>query len=200
MKGPEAHKWEHTHSLEFRKLLTETSTMHFCHPNQKPAGQIASYYNPQCTIKKKDDEDRFYRIRGTIGGDRLDYPGETSSSTADITTVKLLWNAVVSEPASKFMTLDVKDYFLNTELERPEYMWINLSMIPKDIQDDYGVTTYAVDGPQGRRVMVVLRFPLVGPFNVGPILAWINLDHINSLSFDLMALSENLESFLYVSW
>jgi hypothetical protein len=37
-------------------------------------------------------------------------------------------------------------------------------------------------------------------FLIGPILAWINLDHTNSLSFDLMALSENLESFLYVSW
>ena len=28
----------------------------------------------------------------------------------------------------------------------------------------------------------------------------VNLDHTNSLSFDLMALSENLESLLFVFW
>jgi hypothetical protein len=35
------------------------------------------------------------RVRLTVGGNRLDYPGEVATSTADITTFKILINSTL---------------------------------------------------------------------------------------------------------
>ncbi len=56
------------------------------------------------------------------GGDRVHYPGDTGTPTADILTVKLLLNSIISTPNAKFMTMDIKDFYLNTPMARYEYM------------------------------------------------------------------------------
>jgi len=48
------------------------------------------------------------RIRITAGGNLINYPGELTTRTADITTAKLLWNSVLSTPGAKYMFLDIK--------------------------------------------------------------------------------------------
>lgn len=53
------------------------------------------------------------RVKGTIGGDRINYPGEMSACTADMIVVKILLNSVVSDDTS-VMTLDIKDHYLDT--------------------------------------------------------------------------------------
>ena len=103
----------------------------------KPAYRSASYYNPQVKIKVKDGIPQ-YRTRGTIGGDRIDYDGEVHAWTANITTIKLLLNAVVSEDAN-WMTADIKDFYLNTELPRKEYMRVQRQQIPQFIIDKYNL-------------------------------------------------------------
>jgi hypothetical protein len=65
----------------------------------------------------------------TFGGDRSDYSGPTKADAGDIETFKLLANAVVSDPHSRMMTLDIKDFYLNELLEIPEYMMVKLSDI-----------------------------------------------------------------------
>lgn len=156
-KGTESQRWLDTHTIELRKLLTDTNTMHFVHSSTKPATQKATYYNPQCE-KKMRDGDWLYRIRGTAGGDKLDYTGETSSQTADMQTVKAMANVVVSEPNSKFMCVDITDFFLNTKLHAPEYMWISLDMLPPAIQEQYEVHKYA----DGSKVMVQITGGIYG--------------------------------------
>ena len=101
------------------------------YPHEQPMHRRkdTSYYNPQ--IKEKEDAEghRTYRVRGTIGGDRINYPGETSVSTAAMPVVKILLQSVVSDD-SNWMTLDIKDYYLNTPLSRPEYIRIQRKLIP----------------------------------------------------------------------
>lgn len=53
-----------------------------------------------------------------------------TANTADLTTIKILLNATISDPSSSWSTLDIKDYYLNTPLLRKEYMVIHLSQIP----------------------------------------------------------------------
>ena len=36
------------------------------------------------------------RVRITAGGDLIDYPGEVSTRSSDLTTTKILWNSVLS--------------------------------------------------------------------------------------------------------
>ncbi len=41
------------------------------------------------------------------GGDRVHYPGDAGTPTADLLTVKLLLNSIISIPNAKFMTMDI---------------------------------------------------------------------------------------------
>ena len=45
--------------------------------------------------------------------------------------VKVLLNSALSDDA-ELMTLDIKDYYLGTPLERPEYLRIDIKFIPDD--------------------------------------------------------------------
>jgi hypothetical protein len=51
-------------------------------------GKIVCDYKPHKTEKE--------RVRLTVGGDRLDYSGDVATSTADITTFKILINSTLS--------------------------------------------------------------------------------------------------------
>jgi hypothetical protein len=66
------------------------------------------------------------RVRITVGGNLIDYPGELTTNTADLVTSKILWNSVLSTPDAKYMTVDIKNFYLNTPLDRYEYMRVPL--------------------------------------------------------------------------
>ena len=86
------------------------------------------------------------RVRITVGGNLIDYPGELTTNTADLVTSKILWNSVLSTPDAKYMTVDIKNFYLNTPLDRYEYMRVPLELIPQHIIDQYDLTTKAKNG------------------------------------------------------
>lgn len=49
-----------------------------------------------------------------FGRDRVDYPFDVSTPTADLITSKLLFNSVISTEGAEFMTADIKNFNLNT--------------------------------------------------------------------------------------
>ena len=63
-----------------------------------------------------------YCTRLTVGGKLIVYPGDCCTPTVDLLTVKLLLNSVISTPDAKFMTIDIKYFYLNTPIDRFEYM------------------------------------------------------------------------------
>ena len=69
-------------------------------------GRIVVSFRPE----KKDPN----RVRLTVGRDRINYPGDVGTPTADMLTVKLLLNSVISTKDARFMTIDIKDFYLNT--------------------------------------------------------------------------------------
>jgi hypothetical protein len=98
-----------------------------------------------CNYKthKKEKE----RVRLTMGGDRLDYSGDVATSTADITTFKILINITLStEDAAAMMMMDIKNYYLGTPLPRFEYMKMLLSRFSEEIVQKYNLNALAVDG------------------------------------------------------
>ena len=66
--------------------------------------------------------DKPNRTRLVVGGDRVHYPGDARTPIANLLTVKLLLNSIVSTAGAKFMTMDIKDFYLNTPMARYEYM------------------------------------------------------------------------------
>ena len=118
-----------------KAMPTGTNTMHFIHHSQKPAGRKATYLRIVSALKPHKKEKR--RIRFTVGGDRIDYKGNVSTPTSDLTTVKILLNSVVSTPGAQFMTNDIQDFYLESEMPRYEYMWIPVKDIPDCIMEQY---------------------------------------------------------------
>ena len=61
-------------------------------------------------------------MRLTVGGDRVNYPYNYGTPTVYLATIKYLLNSVISTPLAKFMTIDIKDFYLCTPMTRFEYM------------------------------------------------------------------------------
>ena len=70
------------------------------------------------------------RCRITVGGDKINYPGDCGTPTAALLTVKLLLNSVISTKGAKFMTLDIANFYLMTPLKRKEYVRMRMSDFP----------------------------------------------------------------------
>ena len=68
-----------------------------------------------------------------MGDNRVEYNGAVTTETADMTLVKLLINSVVSTPNAKFMTMDMKDFYLGTLMKGPEFVRVPVHMIPEEI-------------------------------------------------------------------
>jgi hypothetical protein len=54
----------------------------------------------------------------------INYPGELSTLTAGITTLKLMWNSILSTEGAKYMCLDLKNFYLSAPLDKYKYMKI----------------------------------------------------------------------------
>jgi hypothetical protein len=81
-----------------------------------------------------------------VGGDRLNYSGDVATSTADITTFKILINSTLSTEDSAMMMMGINNYYLGTPLPRFEYIRMLLSRFPEEIVHSYNLNSLAVDG------------------------------------------------------
>jgi hypothetical protein len=142
--GPDKAQWDKADDVELSRLL-DSATLHPIHAHEQPPDRRkdTTYYNPQ--IKEKIDEVtnvKTFRVRGTAGGDRIHYPGDVSARTADIELVKLLLNKVISEPNTRWMTLDITDFYLHSTLKRPEYIRIQRKFISDATLSKYNLADF----------------------------------------------------------
>ena len=77
----------------------------------------------------------------TVGGNLIVYPGDCGTPTVDLLTVKLLLNSVILTPDAKLMTIDIDDVYLNTPMDRFEYMKLKLSDRPEDFVTLYNLVS-----------------------------------------------------------
>ena len=167
----DGHHWMNSCSDEIGRLAQGrastkapgTDTMHFIHRHQIPEGRAITYLRIVCDDRPQKTEPR--RVRWTVGGDKLDYPFDVSTKTADLITVKILLNSVISTPNAKFMTIDIKDFYLNNPMDRYEYMRIPIDVIPEEIIEQYGLREFEHNG----YVYVEIRKGMYGLCQAGKI-------------------------------
>jgi len=122
LDSSEAPDWWNENSNEIGRLAqghpknnTEgTETVHFIFPHQMPKGK-----KPAClkiVAADKTAKANPKRVRWTAGGDRITHLGEKSTKTADLLTFKLLANSIISTDKARFMSIDIKNFYLNTPL------------------------------------------------------------------------------------
>jgi hypothetical protein len=126
------------------RMPTGTNTIVFIARHAVPSGRKVTYARLVSSIRPTKEET--HRVRVTVGGDKLDFPGVTTTQCASLTTTKCLLNSTVSTPDAKFLVLDVKNYYYGTPMTRYEYMKLALKLIPQEIIDQYNLLSLAVDG------------------------------------------------------
>ena len=146
MRNPKTHDtWSKAMTKELARLaqgqdgLTEgTNTVYYMDHEairNIPKDRTVTYarivvdYRPQ-----KSDPNR---VRITVGGNLIHYPGEVTTRTADMVTSKILWNSVLSTPDAKYCCADVKNFYLETPMDRYKCMRIPARQIPDAFLDSY---------------------------------------------------------------
>jgi hypothetical protein len=132
--------WTHSYGNELRRLaqgmpgqVTRMDTIFFIPKNKVPRARAkdVTYGLITCLIRpEKTNEPN--RTRLVAGGDRVHYPFSSGTPTANLLTMKLLINSMISTPGARFITMDIKNFYLCTPMTRYKYMQLKLSDMPED--------------------------------------------------------------------
>jgi hypothetical protein len=127
--------WSKSSANKFGRLANElkdgrvkpTNTIRFIRKEDVPEDSTkdVTYGSLSCDIKPNKEEGNQTRL--TMGGDRINYPDDCGTPTADMTLFKILVNSIISTPNVKCLMMDIKDFYLRTPMQRPEYMCLKLT-------------------------------------------------------------------------
>ena len=56
------------------------------------------------------------------------------------------WNIVISTPGSKYLVVDVKNFYLKNIMANHEYYNISISLIPQEFIDEYNLMEKKING------------------------------------------------------
>ncbi len=96
-----------------------------------------------CELKPNKEEK--HRTQLMAGEDRINYPEDMGTPSADMTPVKILLNSVISTKDARCMTLDIKDFYPITPMKRYKYMRLKLADIPEEIIEEYKLCEIVTD-------------------------------------------------------
>jgi hypothetical protein len=146
------------------RMSTSTNTIVFIKGQAVPTGRQVNYGRLVSSIRPT--KATTHRVRVTVGGDKLDFPGLTATQCASLTTTKCLLNSTVATPNAKFMVLDVKNFYYGTPMERNKYMKLPVKLIPQEIVDQYHLL---VDLVSDRYIYIEIRKGMSGLKQAGHI-------------------------------
>ena len=133
-----------------------TNTIFFKPITKVPRHKRPTYARFVCSFRPQKPEP--YRTHIAVSGNLIDYPGNLSMKVADMTMFKILVNSTISTPGAKWLSLDVKNYYLGTPMDNYEYMIIPINQIPQEIIDHYNLHNIVHHG----KVYVEIRRSMYG--------------------------------------
>ena len=119
------------------KKYAGTDTIQFIFHKDKPKYRKVTYVRAVCDIRPQKIET--HRTILTSGGNLIGYPGEVSTPTSGLATMKLYFNSVISDVESRYICMDVKYFDLNNKIDRAEYIMMQISMIPQAFLENYNL-------------------------------------------------------------
>jgi hypothetical protein len=138
--------WMHSSANEFGRLaqgvgtrIMGTNTIFFITKQDIPVDrqQDMTYSKFVCEYKPNKAEKE--RTRFTVGEDEINYPGNCATPTRDLTLFKIMLNSVISTPGAWFMSLNIKNFYLNMPMSRYEYIQIKIDDVPEEIIKQYNL-------------------------------------------------------------
>ena len=148
LNGANGPTWVTSLSNEFGRLAqgfgntVGTDTIEFIHRTDVPKDKKATYGNFICDYRPLKSEP--YRVRLTVGGDKLPYDDDAGSPAASLLETKLILNSTISDAdkGARFLCADLKDHFLATPMKDPEYMRIKYKYFPAAIRTQYNLDVF----------------------------------------------------------
>jgi hypothetical protein len=123
-QGPDGTQWTpHGATNEFGRIfqgagttcqaaekIKGTDTCFFITKSQVPPDRQVTYANFICSIRPQKKET--HRVRCTVGGDKLNYPGNTSYPTVSMLDTKVHLNSVISDTnkEARYLCMDISNY------------------------------------------------------------------------------------------
>ena len=136
--------WAISSANEFGRLaqglkgrVKGTNTIFFIPKSQVPADRLKDVTYGKFVCKVRPEKKEPNRTRLTVGGNRVNYPFEVGTPTADMLLAKILFNSVVSTENARFMTIDISNFYLNMPMKRYEYVRLNIKDIPGEVIEEY---------------------------------------------------------------
>ena len=79
------------------------------------------------------------QVRITVGDDRLSYNADVGSPAANMLETKIIINSTISDAhrGARFVSADLKDFFLTTPMKEDEYMKVTYKHFPDNIRTRY---------------------------------------------------------------
>ena len=108
-----------------------TNTIFFINRHKIPKERLKDITSCRTVCNVRPQKEEVFGTRLTVDGSRINIDMDCGTPTASLLTVKMLLNSVISTKGANFMTLDIKDFYLNTPMDRPEYMRMKLANFPK---------------------------------------------------------------------
>ena len=119
--------------------MIPTNTIFFIKLEQVPINRRkdVTYGSFSCDLKPNKKET--HQTRLTAGGDKINYPDDVGTPTADMTLVKTFFNSIISTRGAQCVMFDIKDFYLNTPMARYKYTRLKLTNIPEEIIIEYNL-------------------------------------------------------------
>jgi hypothetical protein len=125
--------WSKLFGTEIRWLATTTEMIAFMSKDMIPHNKHKDITYGWIVCNYQSEKKDPYRTRITMDGNLINYPDDCGMPTADLLMVKLMLNSVISTPNAKFMTIDIKDFYLMTPMDWYEYFRMKSELFPPDI-------------------------------------------------------------------
>ncbi len=144
--------WTRSYANELGRLtngirnIPGTNTMEYIHRNEIPKDRLKNIAYSKIVVVERPHKKEKERTRLTVVGTHINYPWDKAVPTSDLTTAKILFNSVISTPGATFHGGDIKNFYLNTPMDRPEYMKLKFDLIPDEIVKHYKLRDYVEDG------------------------------------------------------
>ena len=121
-----------------------TETMAPIRYHEIPTDRKAVYCKNAVDIRPEKAET--HRSRLVVGGDQIEYPDEVYTPTTDMEATIILIKSIISTKNGRAIGVDIKNYYLNTPMNREEYIFINFSDIPDEIVVQYKLLNFVHNG------------------------------------------------------
>jgi hypothetical protein len=139
--------WAKSAANEFGRLaqglkdgrVKGSNTIKFICKDKDPEDRMkdVTYGSFSCDFKPNKEEKECTRL--TVGGNRINYSDDCGKPTADMILFKILVNSILFTPNAKCIMIDIKDFYLQTPMERAEYMRLKISDIPEEVIQRYNL-------------------------------------------------------------